>query len=126
MELKPYADVGKWKILFHPDFGPEFRNLPDAAKLEIGAVFDVLREFGPDVGRPHVDTLRGSAYANMKEIRASTEADWYRVAFAFDPLKRAIVPCGGGKGGISQAKFYKALIAKADARYTEHLQETGK
>jgi hypothetical protein len=70
-----------------------------------------------------VGTLKGSTFPNMKEIRFSTDSDWYRIAFAFDPDKRAIVLCGGGKGGVSQAKFYKALIAKADLRYAEHLRE---
>jgi hypothetical protein len=115
--------VDQWEVFFHEDFGPEFRALPDAAKVEIGAVFDALRTRAPALARPQVDTLNDSAYANMKEIRVDTDGDWYRVAFAFDPTRKAIVLCGGGKGGVSQKKFYAALIAKADARYAEHLRE---
>jgi hypothetical protein len=58
----------------------------------------------------------------MKEIRVDTADDWYRLAFAFDPLRRAIVLCGGGKGGGSQRAFYKRLTELADARYAAHLE----
>jgi hypothetical protein len=59
--------------------------------------------------------------ANMKESRGKTAAAVLRVAFAFDPLKRAIVLVGGDKSGVNERRFYKQLIAKADALYADHL-----
>jgi hypothetical protein len=59
----------------------------------------------------------------MKELRVAVADDWYRFAFAFDPQQQAVVLCGGGKAGMSQAKFYKALIAKADRRFEDWLKE---
>lgn len=112
-----------WEVRFFDEFKSEFRDLDAEVKVELGGVFDLLRRFGPDLGRPAVDTLNGSEFSNMKEIRVDRPDDWYRFAFAFDPARRAIVLCGGGKGGKSQRAFYKRLVDLADARYAAHLKD---
>ncbi len=117
--------MSEWTLIFHGAFKVEFRALPDEAKLALGEVFDLLRHFGPELGRPQIDTLKGSRYPNMKEIRVQTEGDWYRLAFAFDPTRQAIVLCGGSKGGISQQRFYDWLVGTADNRFAERLKELG-
>ena len=81
----------------------------------------LLQEFGPHLGRPTVDTLKGSKYANMKELRFDCEGGVWRVAFAFDTERAAILLVGGDKGGVDQRRFYKKLIASADARLAGHL-----
>jgi len=68
-----------------------------------------------------VDTLKGSKHANMKELRFDAAAGVWRVAFAFGPRRQAILLVGGDKAGVSEKRFYKQLIAKADMRYTAHL-----
>ncbi len=82
---------------------------------------NLLKLLGPQLSRPHADTLNGSKHANMKELRADTKDDVLRIAFAFDPSRSAILLVGGDKAGVSQRRFYKQLIAKADKRYHEHL-----
>lgn len=81
----------------------------------------LLQEFGPHLGRPTVDTLKDSKHANMKELRFDCEGGVWRVAFAFDTERAAILLVGGDKGGTDQRRFYKKLIASADARFDEHL-----
>jgi hypothetical protein len=73
------------------------------------------------LGRPEVDTLNGSDYANMKDLRFKAGGGVWRVAFAFDPERNAILLVAGDKSGMGQKQFYKRLIGKADARYKEHL-----
>lgn len=85
----------------------------------------LLEVYGPNLGRPHVDTLKGSRYANMKELRFKAGGGLWRVAFAFDRKRNAILLVAGDKGGASQARFYERLIATADARYAAHLERTG-
>ena len=89
---------------------------------ELYAEAGFVEMFGPESGRPDVDTLRASAYANMKELRFEAADGEWRVAFAFDPKRRAILLVAGDETGGSEAKFYKRLIAKADARYGRHLK----
>lgn len=110
-----------WAILFHDDFDAEIQELPQALQDELLAHALLLREFGPNLGRPTVDGLKASKHANMKELRFSWEGEIWRVAFAFDPKRQAILLVGGNKGGADQKRFYKRLIAIADARFDQHL-----
>ena len=110
-----------WAVELHPDFDPEFENLAEGVQDELLAHLKLLEQFGPQLGRPRVDTLNGSRHANMKEVRFSAADGAWRFAFAFDPERRAIVLCGGDKSGGSERRFYRQLIKKADARFDVHV-----
>jgi hypothetical protein len=81
----------------------------------------LLQQFGPQPGRPRADTLNGSRHANMKELRFSADGGEWRVAFAFDTRRKAVVLIAGGKSGGSEKRFYRELIRKADDRFDAHL-----
>lgn len=110
-----------WSVAFHDDFDREFLELPDAVQDELLAVAKLLERFGPSLKRPHCDTLDDSKHANMKELRFKAADGVWRVAFAFDPRREAILLVAGDKSGGSEDKFYKKLIDKADDRFDEHL-----
>jgi hypothetical protein len=110
-----------WSIDFHPDFYSEFLELPTEVRLELLAKVSLLEVFGPNLKRPHVDTLNGSTYANMKEIRFQAADGVWRVAFAFDPRRSAILLVAGDKSGGSEKRFYRQLIETADSRFNDHL-----
>lgn len=110
-----------WGVVFHEAFEPEFAALPASVQDELLAHAKVLQVFGPQLARPHVDTLNGSRHANMKELRFSAGGGIWRVAFAFDPERQAIVLVAGDKAGIAEKRFYRRLIATADQRYEHHL-----
>lgn len=105
---------------------PEFHALQEDVRTETLALSIVLQQFGPQLGRPRVDTLKGSRHANMKELRFSAADGEWRVAFAFDRRRAAILLVAGGKSGGSQKRFYSELIRKADARFDAHLARIGK
>ena len=111
----------KWEVSFHEEFDPEFDALPGAVQDEMLAHAKLLEQFGPQIGRPRVDTLDGSRYANMKELRFDAADGVWRVAFAFDPKRKAILLVYGDKSGASERRFYRRLIAKADERFDRHL-----
>jgi hypothetical protein len=111
----------RWTVELADEFASEFDALPEAVRTEILALALVLQQFGPQLGRPRVDTLKGSRHANMKELRFSAAGGEWRVAFAFDPTRHAILLVSGDKSGVSEAKLYKRLIAKADGRFEAHL-----
>lgn len=81
----------------------------------------LLEQFGPSLGRPRVDTLKGSRHTNMKEIRFDADNGVWRFAFAFDPSREAIILVGGDKSGSGEKRFYRQLIQKADDRFDEHI-----
>lgn len=110
-----------WSVTFHDAFEPEFVALPLPVREAILSAARVLREFGPELGRPYADTLNGSRHANMKELRMKAGGGVWRIAFAFDPSRRAILLVAGDKAGISQGLFYRRLIDIADRRFDAHL-----
>jgi hypothetical protein len=81
----------------------------------------LLADYGPLLGRPYADTLNGSKHANMKELRFTADGGEWRVAFAFDPQRKAILLVAGDKAGRGQTQFYSGLIATADRRFSAHL-----
>ena len=111
-----------WRVEFHPDFAGEFHGLVSEAQVETLALIELLKALGPRVKRPHADTLSGSKHKNMKELRFTASGGAWRVAYAFDPARKAILLVAGDKSGVSQHRFYEALIAKADKRMDEHLR----
>ena len=112
-----------WTVTYHPDFDREFDALQEEVQDALAASALMLQATGPLLGRPHADTLAGSKHANMKELRFKAGDGVWRVAFAFDPERQAIVLVAGDKAGIAQQRFYKTLIDKADRRFAEHLRD---
>lgn len=104
-----------WEIIFHRDFEAWFFAQENALQASIAMVLDVLEEQGAGLGRPYVDTLKGSRYPNMKELRVQHDGKPYRILFAFDPLRQAVLLLGGNKGG--DKRWYEVNIPIADQRF---------
>jgi hypothetical protein len=115
-------NISEWEIIFHDEFIPEYRELSESVQNVLVALTSILREKGPVMGRPQVDTLKGSRHANMKELRFDADGGVWRVAFAFDPERKAILLIAGDKGGVEQGRFYRGLIQVADGRFDQHLK----
>jgi len=111
-----------WRVQFHADFAREADDLSDAVRVELIAAIRLLEHLGPSLGRPAADMLNGSKHANMKELRFRADGGVWRIAFAFDPVRAAILLVGGDKSGLASGRFYKGLIKRADARFDQHLE----
>src|SRR5579872_6576667 len=99
-----------WTIFEHPEFSAELEAMPEVIADKLAEAVLTLEVVGPRLGRPLVDTLKGSRHANMKELRLG--AVW-RVAFAFDTERNAVILVGGSKAGVNQRRFYQDLISTA-------------
>jgi len=110
-----------WEVEIGDEFEPEFEALHEDVRMEILALSRVLQQFGPKLGRPRVDTLKGSRHANMKEWCFSAADGEWRVAFAFDTKRKGILLVAGDKSGVSEKRFYRELVRKADHRFDAHL-----
>jgi hypothetical protein len=110
-----------WIVEIGDAFQREFFVLQEEVRIEILALSRLLQQFGPQLGRPRVDTLKGSRHPNMKELRfAAADGEW-RVAFAFDTKRNAILLVAGDKSGGGEKRFYRELIRNADSRFDTHL-----
>jgi hypothetical protein len=106
-----------WQIDLHDALLPEVDAMPREVQKALASHVRLLVEFGPELGRPSVDTMKGSRISNLKELRFSADGGVWRVAFAFDRSRIAVLLVMRDKRGVSEARFYKALIAEAEARW---------
>jgi hypothetical protein len=113
--------MAAWSILKTDEFEEWYTQLDGDAKGDIYAAMLVLSEIGPSLGRPRVDSLFGSKHANMKELRVQSNGRPFRIFFAFDPTRNAVLLCGGDKTG--DKRFYEVMIKQADELYDSHLKE---
>jgi hypothetical protein len=111
-----------WEVEFDDAFEMEFAAFAEDVQDALLAVAKLLADYGPHLGRPHADTLKGSKRANMKELRFEASDGEWRAAFAFDPRRKAIVLVAGDKSGGGQKRFYRQLIVTADRRFSAHLK----
>ena len=111
----------RWDVEIGDEFEPEFDAFSEEVQDEILAHARLLEAYGPQLGRPRVDTLKGSSHANMKELRFHAADGVWRVAFAFDTRRHAILLVAGDKSGGSETRFYDELIRKANKRFDAHL-----
>jgi hypothetical protein len=111
---------GTWSVEFHPSCEAWANGLGRQDAEPLVAAVRVLRDAGPTLGRPLVDTIKGSRHANMKELRpGSTGRTKIRVLFAFDMERQAILLVGGDKSD-DWTGWYEVNIPIADERFDEH------
>ena len=108
-----------WEVEFTDEFGRWWETLDADEQESIAASVELLRQLGPQLPRPHADTLKGSRHANMKELRTQHAGRPFRTMFAFDPRRTAILLIGGDKTGDD--RFYQRLIPLADTLFDQHL-----
>lgn len=110
----------EWVVLFDEEFAEWLDSLEESLRVKIAAHVELLERFGPNLGRPRVDTVKGSDYANMKELRIQHRGEPWRILFAFDPRRNAILLLGGNKA--SDKRWYQENIPVADKRFRRHLE----
>lgn len=111
-----------WDVITTNLFDSWYEQQTEPLQDTILAALKILRELGPHLGRPQVDTVRGSGYPNMKELRIQFCGHPVRAFFAFDPERRAIILCAGDKTSVNEKRFYKEMIRCADAEFSHHLK----
>jgi len=110
----------EWGVEYTDQFEEWWNGLDSAEQENVAAKVGLLEECGPALGRPHVDTIRGSRHPNMKELIVQHAGRPYRILFAFDPRRSAILLIGGDKTGHD--RWYEEYVPRADRLYDQHLE----
>ena len=113
--------MANWPVETTPEFDEWLASLPESQQDAVVADVQVIRSHGPQASRPHVDTLTGSRFKNLKELRADSGGYALWSFFAFDPRRRAILLIGGDKHGQAK-RFYRKMIPEADELFARHLE----
>lgn len=110
-----------WMIKLTDTFKEWLRIQEPGLKKRIAASLLNLEQYGPMLPRPYADTVKGSRFANMKELRVQYAGHPIRAFYAFDVERKAIVLCAGDKTGDKH--YYERMITLADDLFTRHLDE---
>jgi len=110
-----------WNVEYTDEFEAWWETLDVSEQESVTASVELLERLGPQLSRPHADTLNGSRHSNMKELRTQHQGRPLRTFFAFDRRRTAILLIGGDKTG--DGRFYKRMISLADDIYDDHLKQ---
>lgn len=113
-----------WEIEGTDEFVAWFDALDASEQADVIAVVDLLEEEGPHLGHPYTSGVRQSAHSHLRELRIQHAGQPYRVLFAWDPRRTAILLLGGVKTGDD--RWYSRHIPIADRLYDEHLHNLRK
>jgi hypothetical protein len=96
-------------------------DLSESEQIDIEAVVGALREKGPLLGFPYSSGIEQSNYSHMRELRIQHKGRPYRVLYAFDPRRAAILLIGGDKTGNN--RWYDKFVPVADKLYAGHISQ---
>jgi hypothetical protein len=113
-----------FEVEFTDEFEAWWNNLDEDEQDSIDYTVDLLQEQGIHLKRPFADSIHGSAFPNMRELRSQHQGRPYRILYAFDPRRKAMLLIGGDKTG--RPDWYQEFVPKADRIYAQHLKEIGK
>lgn len=111
-----------WVIETTDTFDEWFDALDDIDRASVLASLMVLRDRGPMLSRPYANTVNGSCYSNMEELRVQSKGNPIRVFFAFDPKRKGMVLCAGNRTG-GEKRFYEVMVPIANREFTAHLKK---
>ena len=110
-----------WSVEITDEFESWWNEQADIVHEDVTAIVDLLEECGPALGRPHSGEIKGSRHKNMRELRVQSCGEPYRVLYAFDPRRTAVLLLAGCKTGND--RWYVENIPKADKLFDALLKE---
>ena len=110
-----------WEVEYTDEFGEWFESLTSAEQISIDAYVQLLITEGPHLRHPHSSRIKGARTPHMRELRVQHAGEPYRVLYAFDPKRSALLLTGGNKGGDD--RWYVENVPIADRLYEEHINE---
>jgi len=119
-----YYSPVKWEVEVVDEFTEWYEDLSEKEQDSVAASVGLLEIMGPSLGFPHSSGVRESKFGHMRELRIQHEGRPYRVLYAFDPMRVAVLLLGGDKTGND--RWYEESVPEADSRYESYLQEVKK
>ncbi len=113
-----------WEVEYTDDFGDWWTDLSEDEQASVESRVQLLEAKGPRLPFPYSSSISGSRHSHMRELRVQHTGDPYRVLYAFDPRRTAILLLGGCK--VGDVRWYKTYVPIADRLYDEHLEELKK
>lgn len=110
-----------YEVEYTDEFNAWWDGLSEPEQISITSVVLLLEGKGPHLGFPHSSGVVTSKHSHMRELRIQHQGCPYRVFYAFDPRRAALLLIGGDKTGDD--RFYETFVPIADRIYDQHLEE---
>lgn len=111
-----------WDVTQTEEFGRWFYDLRSIAQIKIVSHIKLIHEFGPSLGRPIVDTVKGSQLKNLKELRLNVDNQVVRIFFIFDVDRKAVLLIGANKKSSGDKHFYPKMLIMSEKIYSNYLK----
>lgn len=115
-----YIPSVAWEVEYTDEFGEWWDTLDEDEQASVAAIVELLESKGPRLPFPFSSGVQGSRHPHMRELRIQHQGGPYRVLYAFDPRRTAILLVGGDKKG--NERWYQEHVPRADRLYDEHLE----
>lgn len=113
-----------WNVEYTDEFGSWWEDLTEDEQESVAAYVRLLEERGSNLPFPYSSGIEGSRHSHMRELRIQHRGKPYRVLYAFDPRRTALLLIGGNKTGYD--RWYDRFVPQADQLYDEHLNQLRK
>ena len=101
-----------YQVEVSDEFKTWYEDLSEPEQNSVERVVMMLMETGPALGYPQSTGIKDSKFSHMRELRIQHEGRPYRVLYAFDPIRVALLLLGGDKTGDD--RWYERMVPKAD------------
>jgi hypothetical protein len=112
-----------YEVEYTEEFEGWWSEISEDEQDSVAAKVELLERLGPQLPHPHSSGIQGSRHSHMRELRIQHQGEPYRVLYAFDPRRMAVLLIGGCKAGDD--RWYDKMVPVADNLYDEHLKEIG-
>ena len=109
-----------WEVEYTDELGAWWDTLSEAEQESIDASVRLLEVRGPQLGYPYSSGINGSRHPHMRKLRIQHQGRPYRILYAFDPRRNAILLIGGDKTGDD--RWYQVFVPQADDLYDTHVE----
>jgi hypothetical protein len=108
-----------WEVEYTDEFEKWWATLNEKEQINVAASVGMLEECGPNLKHPHSSGIIGSSLSHMRELRIQSSGSPYRILYAFDPRRAAILLIGGNKKGDD--RWYEKYVPIAENLYEQHI-----
>jgi hypothetical protein len=118
--LRGYIPSMAWQVEYTDEFGDWWDTLNEEEQVDVDAIVGLLEEKGPNLPYPYSSDVKGSKYVSIRELRIQHKGAPYRILYAFDPRRTAVLLIGGKKGGDD--RWYDKYVPLAEKIYEDHIK----
>ncbi|MGE5655208.1 MAG: type II toxin-antitoxin system RelE/ParE family toxin [Actinomycetota bacterium] len=112
-----------FEVEYTDEFAQWWEALDPETQDSIDFVVRLLEERGTNLRFPYSSGIEGSRYGHLRELRVQHQGEPYRILYAFDPRRVAVLLLGGSKVGNN--RWYQENVPKAEQLYEQLLKELG-